>query len=128
MFLGFSPTHSSTVSLALNSSTGSVSPQFHVVHDKLFTTIPNHSFDNMTALWDELCSVSRGNDWEQEVNEFGKEIPVPIVSSDWKDDTKLKELQEKDKLSFRRLYNRELYGSTSNDFLHTTSNSISSPQ
>ena len=82
----------------------------------------------MTALWDELCSVSRGNDWEQEVNEFGKEIPVPIVSSDWKDNTKLKELREKDKLSFRRLYNRELYGSTSNDFLHTTSNSISSPQ
>ena len=71
-----------------------------MVHDKLFTTIPNHSFDNMTALWDELCSVSRGNDWEQEVNEFGKEIPVPIVSSDWKDDKKLKELREKDKLRF----------------------------
>ena len=62
MFLGFSPTHSSTVSLALNCSTDSVSLQFHVVHDELFTIIHNLGFDNMTALWDELYSISREND------------------------------------------------------------------
>ena len=40
-FLGFSPEHSSTVALILNHRTGHVSPQYHVVHDDLFTTVPN---------------------------------------------------------------------------------------
>ena len=102
MFLGFSATHSSTVSLALNCSTGSVSPQFHVVHDELFTTIHNLGLDNMTALWDELCSISRENDWKPEVNKFGKETPAPIVSSDWLDNEELKELREKEKLRYRQ--------------------------
>ena len=40
-FLGFSREHSSTVGLALNIATGHVSPQFHVVYDDLFTSVPN---------------------------------------------------------------------------------------
>ena len=55
----FFPNHSSTVSLALNCCTGSVSPQFHIVHIKRFTTTQNFGFNNITALWNELCSVSR---------------------------------------------------------------------
>ena len=35
ILMGFSPAHSSTVSLALNINTGSVTPQFHVIHDEL---------------------------------------------------------------------------------------------
>jgi hypothetical protein len=40
-FLGISPTHSSTIGLILNLRTGHVSPQYHVVYDDEFTTVPN---------------------------------------------------------------------------------------
>jgi hypothetical protein len=40
-YLGLSPNHSTLVGRILNLHTGSVSPQFHVVHDNLFTTVPN---------------------------------------------------------------------------------------
>jgi hypothetical protein len=39
MFLGVSPEHSSNVVLTLNLNTGYVSPQFHTVHDDLFSTV-----------------------------------------------------------------------------------------
>jgi hypothetical protein len=49
MFLGVSSEHSSNVLLALNLVTGNVSPQFHTVHDDLFSTVSSElditSFD-----------------------------------------------------------------------------------
>ena len=41
MYLGFSPDHSSLVSNVMNLKSGFVSPQYHVVIDDLFTTVPN---------------------------------------------------------------------------------------
>mmetsp|Transcript_15060 Transcript_15060/g.36762 ORF Transcript_15060/g.36762 Transcript_15060/m.36762 type:complete len:970 (-) Transcript_15060:1237-4146(-) len=41
MYLGVSPVHSSLVSRVLNLQTGNVSPQYHVVVDDLYTTVPN---------------------------------------------------------------------------------------
>ena len=41
MYLGCSSAHSSTVSRILNLHTGSVSPQYHIVVDDNFTTVPN---------------------------------------------------------------------------------------
>jgi Reverse transcriptase (RNA-dependent DNA polymerase) len=38
-FLGFSHEHSSTVALVRNVNTGSVTPQYHVVHDETFSTV-----------------------------------------------------------------------------------------
>ena len=40
-FLGQSPEHSSTIGRILNLKTGRISPQYHVVYDDLFTTVPN---------------------------------------------------------------------------------------
>ena len=40
-FLGFSKRHSSTVGLIRNITTGSVTPQYHVVYDDLFQTLRN---------------------------------------------------------------------------------------
>lgn len=40
-FSGMSPEHSSTIGNVLNLQTGHVSPQCHVVHDDLFSTVPN---------------------------------------------------------------------------------------
>jgi len=41
MFLGFSPHHSSLVPLILNVTTGRISPQYHVVFDDKFETVPS---------------------------------------------------------------------------------------
>ena len=41
LYLGYSPTHSSTVSRILNLATGNVSPQYHYVCDDNFTTVTN---------------------------------------------------------------------------------------
>jgi hypothetical protein len=40
-FLGLSTTHSTSIGLILNLRTGFVSPQYHVVYDDEFTTVPN---------------------------------------------------------------------------------------
>jgi hypothetical protein len=41
MFLGLSQQHASEVPLVLNLGTGSITTQFHVVFDDLFTTVPS---------------------------------------------------------------------------------------
>jgi hypothetical protein len=48
-FLGFSTQHSSLIGLIRNPSTQHVSPQFHVVHDELFTTLCGIDEDNDTC-------------------------------------------------------------------------------
>ena len=40
IYVGHSPAHAGTVALVLNPRTGHVSPQFHIVFDDLFTTVP----------------------------------------------------------------------------------------
>ena len=39
LFLGFSDVHSSQVPLVLNTETGKISPQFHVIFDDKFATV-----------------------------------------------------------------------------------------
>ena len=61
-FLGFSKRHASTVGLIRNIKTGSISPQFHVVFDDGFTTVPSRVSDNNItppANWLELLTFSR---------------------------------------------------------------------
>ena len=54
--MGFSKMHSSLVSLILNQSTGSISPQFHVVFDDLFSTV--HTNESETPReWNKLISM-----------------------------------------------------------------------
>ena len=120
MFMGFSPFHSSTVSLALNLTTGNVSPQFHVVHDELFTTAHNFGETNMSALWDKLTIISRENDWEQDFDDFGKYIPPPVISTEWLDDDNLKERREQERQRFRRIYSRESNSVNANDLTSVT--------
>ena len=40
MFMGFSRVHASDVPLVLNLHTGAITPQFHVLFDDLFSTVP----------------------------------------------------------------------------------------
>ena len=41
IYLGHSPTHAGSVALVLNPKTLYVSPQYHVVFDDHFTTVPS---------------------------------------------------------------------------------------
>jgi hypothetical protein len=56
-FLGFSKDHSSKIGLFRNLQTGSISPQFHVVFDELFTTVTSTDEDDDT--WIELFVADR---------------------------------------------------------------------
>ena len=54
IFVGHSPVHARSVALVLNPSTGHISPQFHVVFDDSFTTIPILRKGEIPPHWDEL--------------------------------------------------------------------------
>ena len=123
--MGFSPTHSSTISLALNINTGSVTPQFHVIHDELFTTIHNFGTHNLEELYDKLSIISCHNDYEPDIDDFGKYIPVPSVSTEWINTDEIKLRREQERLRFRHLYGRESHSISHNDIIEPLS--ISSP-
>ena len=55
VFLGFSPDHASDVPLILNLSTGSISPQFHVVFDDEFSTVSSIAPEETPpSFWNEI--------------------------------------------------------------------------
>ena len=81
-FLGFSRQHSSTIDLMLNLQTGSISPQFHVVFDGLFTTV--HSVDEDNDTWIKLFTSEReyyGPDEEEEDDTDG--LTFPELDPNW---------------------------------------------
>lgn len=53
--LGFSRTHSSLIALVLNTKTHSITPQFHVVFDDTFSTVP-HNDKIDTDSWRDLIT------------------------------------------------------------------------
>ena len=60
MCLGVSPAHSAAVGRMLNLRTGKITPQHHVVHDELFTTVQGRlQYDALDpATWNELLELS----------------------------------------------------------------------
>jgi hypothetical protein len=76
-FLGYSPQNSTLVGRILNMSTGSVTPQFHLVYDDLFSTVtcpvdaplPEPS-------WSSLLSFGYENFLDHD-------DPVPPLASEW---------------------------------------------
>ena len=116
-FMGFSSNHSSTVNLALNKTTASITPQFHVVHDEIFTTIHNFSSEISNDLWENLTIISRHNDWVPNTDDFGQEIPSPSVPIEWIDSEEMTLRRDKERLRFRRLYETESLSPPFNDLI-----------
>jgi hypothetical protein len=58
VFLGFASHHSTNITLVLNTKTGNITPQYHVVFDEKFSaTVSNVADDSATSavnLWDTL--------------------------------------------------------------------------
>ena len=61
-YMGLSPNHASSVPLILNPATGSITPQFHVVFDDWFATVPSdeHALPEFNSpTWSKLFGESR---------------------------------------------------------------------
>jgi hypothetical protein len=58
VYLGLSPNHASSVPLILSTTTGLVSPQFHVVFDDHFTTTNSLHDNALLSNWSTLFSTS----------------------------------------------------------------------
>jgi hypothetical protein len=54
VYLGFSPDHASSVPLVLSTTTGLVSPQYHVVFDDNFTTTTSFKNNQLPTNWNDL--------------------------------------------------------------------------
>ena len=90
-YLGISPEHSSTVARVLHLTTGTVSPQYHVVFDDLFSTVstadtgPNSidtsRFDSLS--WSRLVASGLERYVEEEFDSAGRPIPLPNLAPEW---------------------------------------------
>ncbi len=58
VYLGHSPFHTGSVALVYNPSTGHVSPQYHVVFDNDFTTVPYMEAGTIPPHWSDLLQSS----------------------------------------------------------------------
>jgi hypothetical protein len=58
VYLGHSPTHASTVPLVYSTTTGLVSPQFHVVFDDKFATVKCLHTNQLPTNWPDLFNTS----------------------------------------------------------------------
>ena len=58
-YVGRSPIHAGNVSLILNLSTGHVSPQFHVVFNETFSTVPSLKNGSVPDSWKFICENNR---------------------------------------------------------------------
>ena len=86
MFVGVSPQHSSTIGCILNIATGNVSPQYHVVYDDLFTTVPNAEnggFFGVTGFNAESWETIVQSGLERYVDDEEDEHKIPPLSPEW---------------------------------------------
>jgi hypothetical protein len=96
MFMGVSPTHSSTVGNIMDLRTGNVSPQYHVVYDDLFSTVPNGEtggiLDDMPInqlSWSNILESG----WERVIDPVDEASSgtrfVPSLDREWLSDAEL---------------------------------------
>ena len=80
---GISPPHSSSITLAFNLTTASITIQFHGIREELFITIYNFSIDNLDDLYDQLTIINRHNNYQLDIDNVGKYIPILSVPIEW---------------------------------------------
>jgi hypothetical protein len=61
VYLGHSPLHASSIPLVLSTTTGLVSPQFHVVYNDHFTTTTCLAMNTLPENWKHLLATSSTN-------------------------------------------------------------------
>ena len=104
LFVGFSPHHSSDVPLILNLRTGHISPQYHVVFDDEFSTVPSLASDTIPpSFWNAV-----------DLEEHSLSIPLDAssterLSPDWLTPA---ELEERSRTTVRQNQIRQSYQPT----------------
>jgi hypothetical protein len=58
VYLGHSPFHASSMALVFNPKTGQVMPQYHVVFDDIFSTVPYMDAGTVPPHWEDLLKHS----------------------------------------------------------------------
>ena len=58
VYLGHSPMHAGSVALILKPVTGHVSPQYHAVYNKTFSTVSHMRYETIPPTWDKMCKNS----------------------------------------------------------------------
>ena len=111
-YLGRSPTHASTVGMILNRTTGYISPQYHVVYDDLFTTVPNAESSQLLDMerftqeaWSQLIlsGYEKAIIFDRDLNgqiipdydDDGNIIPLPQLEDCWLTDAERSERQRR---------------------------------
>jgi len=78
MFLGFSQVHSLLVALVLNTSTGNISTQYHVVFDDKFSTVTSlPKEDSLDNQWAHIFKLDREVYLDIEYDKGN------LITSDW---------------------------------------------
>ncbi|KAL7468693.1 hypothetical protein ACHAXS_008919 [Conticribra weissflogii] len=107
MFVGFSKAHSSLVPLVLNLKTGKISPQFHVIFDDRFQTVPSlqDSVADIDAAFGKLFTTSTEFYLDTEVDSAGRQlVPRPPLDDDWLDEEELSQRQSRRAHGFSPLH------------------------
>ena len=86
IFVGFSPYHSSTVPLVFNPTTQHISPQYHVIFDDAFTTVPSLTTpEERDDLWADLFHSSREK-YIDELDPAATDIAEnSLLDTEWRD-------------------------------------------
>eukprot|EP00804_Cyclotella_cryptica_P024840 CCRYP_001779-RA/>CCRYP_001779-RA protein AED:0.06 eAED:0.06 QI:0/0/0/1/0/0/3/0/1231 len=80
IFVGFSDEHSSLVPLVFNPRTQPVSPQYHVIFDDAFSTVPSlYSVEERNTRFENLFHTSR----ESFLDPCGADFLAPPLDADW---------------------------------------------
>ncbi len=99
LFLGRSSKHSSTIGLILNLRTGYITPQYHVVYDNLFETVPNVRHADVVpdqerfdpTHWNKLIETGYEQTWVPEYDQNGRLINRPPgLNDDWLTDNEIR--------------------------------------
>ena len=89
IYVGRSPSHAANVSLILNPRTGHISPQFHVVYDDDFTTVPYLRTATVPPHWAALVAASVTIELytEQQVGTWQSLPELEVESGDFTSDS-----------------------------------------
>jgi hypothetical protein len=102
MFLGISLDHATSIGRILNLITGSITPQFHVVYDDFFTTVPNadgaraQEEIDATMDWDVFLRDNAERYVLDEVDCHGNPLPVPPLNDEWLTDEEREDIRQRE--------------------------------
>ena len=96
-FLGFSSKHSSTIGNILNLRTGNISPQYHLVYDDEFPSVPNVESGGLLGNspisiqdWNKIIASGLERYIDHDADPF---LPIPSLHDDWLSPTELVQRQ-----------------------------------